>query len=192
MIPMIEQLHAKYKDNDKVAVLAVSLDHPDTPAKTIEDAGKQLKLTMPLLRDNGIEARERLKIIGPPTTLFIDAKGVLQDCIIGFSPVAAAAAPRKLERLLAGEDLAKQTLEEFQQQSKEIEKAVDMQFAGEVQTRHGAAGQAHARGGQERTGEAAPEIAMEVRRRSIRPETSWLPRNRAARRGSSSSTTSGR
>ena len=44
MIATIEQLHAKYKDNDKVAVLAVSLDHPDTPAKTIEDAGKQLKI----------------------------------------------------------------------------------------------------------------------------------------------------
>ena len=49
MVPMIEQLHAKYKDNDKVAVLAVSLDHPDTPSKMIEDAEKQLKLTLPLL-----------------------------------------------------------------------------------------------------------------------------------------------
>ena len=38
MIPMIAQLAAKYKDNDKVVVLAVNLDHPDTPAKTIEDA----------------------------------------------------------------------------------------------------------------------------------------------------------
>ena len=117
-----------------MAVLAVSLDHPDTPAKTIEDAGKQLKLTMPLLRDNGTEARERLKIIGPPTTLFIDAKGVLQDCNFDFSPIAAAAAPRKLEKLLAGEDLAKQTLEEFQQRAKEIEKGVDMQFSGEALT----------------------------------------------------------
>ncbi|MEI8372532.1 MAG: TlpA disulfide reductase family protein [Planctomycetota bacterium] len=134
MIPMIEQLYAKYKDNDKVAVLAVSLDPPDTPAKTLEDAEKQLKMTVPLLRDNGMEARERLKIVGPPTTLFIDAKGVLQDCNSDFSQVAAAAAPRKLERLLAGEDLAKQAIEEFQQRSKEIERGVDMQFSGEALT----------------------------------------------------------
>ncbi len=132
MIPTIEPLYAKYKDNDKVAMLAVSLDHPDTPAKTIEDAGKQLKLSLPLLRDNGSEARDRLKVIGPPTTLFIDAKGVLQDCNFDCTPIAAAAAPRKLERLLAGEDLAKQTIEDFQQRSKEIEKGVDMQFSGEA------------------------------------------------------------
>ena len=134
MIPMIEQLYTKYKDNDKVAVLAVSLDHPETPAKAIEDVAKQLKISAPLLRDNGTEARERLKVIGPPTTLFIDAKGVLQDCNFDFSQIAAAAAPRKLERLLAGEDLAKETLEEFQQRSKKIEKGVDLQFSGEAQT----------------------------------------------------------
>ena len=45
IIPNIEQLHDKYKHNDKVALLAVSLDNPDMPSKTIEDAGKQLKLT---------------------------------------------------------------------------------------------------------------------------------------------------
>jgi peroxiredoxin len=134
MIPMIEQLRAKYKDNDKVVLVAVSLDHPDMPAKSIEDAAKQVKINVPLLRDNGTEARSRLKIIRAPTTLFIDAKGVLQDCIIGYLPVAAAAAPRKLERLLAGEDLAKQTQAEFQQQLREIEKTVDLQFSGEAQT----------------------------------------------------------
>jgi len=134
MMPMIEQLYAKYKDNDKVAILVVSLDHPDTPAKAIEDAAKQLKCDVPLLRDNGTEARERLKVIGPPTTLFIDAKGVLQDCNFDVSQIVIAAAPRKLERLLAGEDLAKETLAEFQQRCKLIEKGVDLQFSGEAQT----------------------------------------------------------
>ena len=53
MVPVIEQLHAKYKDNDKAAVLAVSLDHPDMPAKTIEDAAKQLQI------DRAAAARQR-------------------------------------------------------------------------------------------------------------------------------------
>jgi thiol-disulfide isomerase/thioredoxin len=134
MIPIVEQLHAKYKDNDKVAVLAVNLDSPDMPAKAIEDAARQLKLTVPLLRDNGVEARDRLKIMTLPTTLLVDAKGVLQDCIIGSLPVSAAAAPRKLEQVLAGEDLAKPALAEFQRQLGEIEKAVDLKFSGEVQS----------------------------------------------------------
>ena len=132
MIAALEPLSAKYKNNDKVAVLAVSLDHPDTPAKAIEDAAKQWKITVPILRDNGTEARERLKIIGPPTTLLIDAKGVLQDCNFDCTSLSAAAVPRKVERLLAGEDLAKAALDEFQQRSREIEKGVDMQFSGEA------------------------------------------------------------
>jgi len=134
MVPIMDRLQAKYKNNDKVALLAVSLDHPDTPAKTIEDATRQLKLDVPLLRDNGSEARQRLKVIGPPTTLFIDAKGVLQDCNFDVSQISASAAPRKLERLLAGEDLAKETLAEFQRRCKMIEKGVDLEFSGEAQT----------------------------------------------------------
>jgi outer membrane lipoprotein-sorting protein/peroxiredoxin len=134
MIPVIEQLHAKYKDNDKVAVLTVSLDPPSMPAKTIEEAAGRLKISGPLLRDNGTEARERLKITGVPTSILMDARGVIQDCNIGYIPISAAAFPRKLEKLLAGEDLAKQTLAEYQQQLKEVEKAIDLQFSGEVQT----------------------------------------------------------
>ena len=89
---------------------------------------------MPILRDPDLEARERLKIIGLPTTFFIDAKGMLQDCIVGDSPLAAATTTRKLEKLLAGEVLAGQTMEEFQQRLKEYEKEVDLQFSGEAQT----------------------------------------------------------
>jgi peroxiredoxin len=134
MLATISQLSAKYKDNDKVVVLAVNLDPPETPATNIEEAAKQLKLAATLLHDNGMEAREQLKIIELPTTLFIDPKGVLQYCNTEFNPLPAAAAPGKLEKLLAGEDLVPQTRDEFQQRSKKIEKQVDMEFSGEAQT----------------------------------------------------------
>ena len=42
--------------------------------------------------------------------------------------------PRKLEKLLAGEDLAGQALEKFRQRIQEDEKGVDLQFSGEAQT----------------------------------------------------------
>ena len=35
MIATIEQFYGNYKKNDKLAILAVTLDHPDTPAKTM-------------------------------------------------------------------------------------------------------------------------------------------------------------
>ena len=69
-----------------------------------------------------------------PATFFLDANGVLQDCVIGDSPLAAAATTRKLERLLAGGDLATDALEKFQERIKEDEKEVDLLFSGEVQT----------------------------------------------------------
>ncbi len=135
MAAQINRLHEAYKDNAKVAVLDVSLDYPEMPAKLIEDAAKQQGLSsLPMVRDDGIEARERLKIIGPRTTLIIDSKGVLQDSIIGYTPQATAAMPKKLQQILEGKDLARQARDEFQEQARVVEQAVDLTFAGEAQT----------------------------------------------------------
>jgi len=52
----------------------------------------------------------------------------------GRQSLAAAATSRKLESLLAGEELAPQALEKFRQRVQEQEKEVDSQFSGEAQT----------------------------------------------------------
>jgi peroxiredoxin len=134
VIPALQQAYDKFKTNDKVAVWAINLDSSQVEAKTIEETARQWKLSAPILRDPNLETPKLLRISALPATFFMDSKGVLQDCIVGDSPLAAAATTRKLEKLLAGEELAGQALEQFQQRFKEYEKEVDMQFSGEAQT----------------------------------------------------------
>lgn len=130
----IQQLYEKFKDNDKIVVRAVNIDDAKLDAKTIEDAAKQLGLSVPLLRDSATEAASFLKLPPPPATLFVDAKGVLQDSILGGNIVAAAAATRKVERLLEGEKLAAKAEEEYRQQCKSYESQVDLAFKEQSQT----------------------------------------------------------
>lgn len=134
VIPSLQQAYDKFKDNEKVAVWAINLDSAEVETKTIEETAKQWKLSVPVLRDPELETPKLLRISALPATFFLDAKGVLQDCIVGDSPLAAAATARKLASLLAGEELAAQALEKFQQRVKQEEKEVDLQFSGEAVT----------------------------------------------------------
>ncbi len=134
VIPALEQAYDKFKNNDKVAVWAINLDSSQVDTKAIEETARQWKLSVPVLRDPNLETPKLLRISALPATFFIDSKGILQDCIVGDSPLAAAATTRKLEKLLAGEELAGEALEQFQQRFKEYEKEVDLQFSGEAQT----------------------------------------------------------
>ncbi|MGO9110600.1 MAG: redoxin domain-containing protein [Thermoguttaceae bacterium] len=134
VIPSLQQAYDKVKDNEKAAVWAINVDSSQVEAKTIEETARQWKLSVPILRDPNLETPKLLRISALPATFFLDSKGVLQDCIVGDSPLAAAATTRKLEKLLAGEELAGQALNQFQQRFKEYEKEVDLQFSGEAQT----------------------------------------------------------
>jgi peroxiredoxin len=133
-IPALEQAYEKFKDNEKVAVWAINLDGAQVEAKTIQETARQWKLSAPILRDPNFETFQLLRTSQAPATFFLDAKGVLQDCIVGGTPLAAAATTRKLEKLLAGEELAGQALEQLQQRFQEHEREVDMLFSGEAQT----------------------------------------------------------
>ena len=134
VVPSLEQAYDKFKDNAKVALWAINLDDAQTEAKSIEATARQWKLSLPILRDPELTTPKLFSVSALPATFFLDAKGVLQDCVIGDSPLAAAATTRKLERLLAGGDLSTDALEKFQERIKEDEKEVDLLFSGEVQT----------------------------------------------------------
>ncbi len=98
VIPALQQAYDKFKNNEKVAVWAINLDGSQVEAKTIEETARQWKLSVPILRDADLEIPKLLRLSALPATFFMDAKGVLQDCIVGDSPLAAAATTRKLEK----------------------------------------------------------------------------------------------
>jgi peroxiredoxin len=134
VVPALQRAYEQFKGNDNVAIWAINLEGTQTDAKTIEETAKQWKLTVPILRDPELEMPKMLRLSALPGTFFLDAKGVLQDCIVGDNALAAAATAHKLEDLLAGKELAVQALEKFQQRVKDTEREVDLLFAGEAQT----------------------------------------------------------
>lgn len=134
VIPSLQQAYDTFKNNEKVAIWAINMDSAQVESKAIEETAKQWKLSVPILRDPSLESAKLLRTNVLPATFFLDAKGTLQDCIVGNSPEAVAATTRKLEKLLAGDALAGPALEEFQQRIKRKEKEIDLQFSGEAQT----------------------------------------------------------
>ncbi len=134
VVPCLQQAYDKFKDNAKVAVFAISLDAAQVEAKKLGDTAKQWKLSAPILRDPNLETPKVFGLSVLPATFFLDAKGILQDCIVSDSPLAAAATTAKLEKLLAGEELATAALEKYQQRVQAYEKEVDLQFSEEAQT----------------------------------------------------------
>ena len=130
VIPSLQQAYDKFKENEKVAVWAINLDSARSMRKRsrIRPGSGNSRY-----RSSATPISKRQSCCGfpLPATFFVDSKGILQDCIVGDSPLAAAATTGKLEKLLGGEELAGQAMEKYQQRLKEYEKEVDLQFSGE-------------------------------------------------------------
>jgi thiol-disulfide isomerase/thioredoxin len=116
-MPSMQKVYEKYKDNDKVAFLAVSLDEPSVDNKAVEDVLKQLDVTIPVCRDLERTALA-FKFPGIPTSFIIDAGGIVQDYEAGARPDLAAVLTDKIEKLLAGENIYQAPLKEYQDRLK--------------------------------------------------------------------------
>jgi thiol-disulfide isomerase/thioredoxin len=136
-LPSLEKVFAKYKDNDKVMIRAVSVDEPDTPNATVEKAAADLKLSLPILRDTDRAAGERFRVSGIPAMILVGTDGIIQDCDTGENPNMATALPEKLDKMLIGTDLSKESLPKYQEKLKMYEKAVDDAFAGKLPEKAG-------------------------------------------------------
>ncbi len=118
-LPRLQKVSEKYKDNDKVAFLAVSVDEPQVENKTVEDVMKELKVTIPVCRDPD-RTFLAFKFSGIPYSFIIDAKGIVQDFEGGANPEIAAVLPAKIDKLLAGENIYEPLLKEYQELVKQF------------------------------------------------------------------------
>jgi thiol-disulfide isomerase/thioredoxin len=128
----LESVYQKYKDNDKVALYIVSVDPKEVENKALEDAFKAAKITLPVLRDPEQYAGKALQLAGVPTMMLIGPDGVLQHCEVGENPNLAAVVPERIEKLLAGKDVTKEALGDFQEQKKQAESFLDAAFQGKL------------------------------------------------------------
>ena len=76
-LPYLEQVYQKYKDNAKVAFVAVSVNKPEATDKDLEAVFKKLKVHLPIARDLKRSA-DALRFATIPTTFLLGADGVVQ------------------------------------------------------------------------------------------------------------------
>lgn len=128
-MPLLEKVYQKYKDNDKVAIVAVSVDQPTTEDKALGDMFGEMKVNIPIARDPEQHTAKLFSVANIPAMIVLDAKGTIQDYEIGLQARLDMELPEKLEKLLAGKDIHQDKLVKFQKQQDEfagwLQKQVD-------------------------------------------------------------------
>jgi thiol-disulfide isomerase/thioredoxin len=120
-LPLLNKVYGKYEANDQVAFLAVSKDDSTVTNAAVEEAFEKHDLKLPIVRDHEQVTDRVFQVEGLPTTIVIGRDGTVQDYHVGYDPNLADTLPAKLEKLLAGENLAKAELEAYEQQKQEFE-----------------------------------------------------------------------
>lgn len=104
-LPNLQTVYQDFKDNDKVAFLAVSTDTPETTNAELAGKFEEAGLKLPIYRDLDRYNTSVFQVAGLPTTIILGADGKLQDYEVGFKETLAADLPVKLKKLLAGKNL---------------------------------------------------------------------------------------
>lgn len=112
-LPNLEGVYQQYKDNDNVMFLAVSTDEENVLDKELHASFTKAQLTLPIYRDKGQYARKVFAVDGLPTTIILGPDGTVQDYERGYRPNLATEMPAKLDKLLAGVNLAEEALADF-------------------------------------------------------------------------------
>jgi peroxiredoxin len=93
-MPSLQQASVQY--NGRAAFIGIN--QGEAP-QTVTDFGTEYGVTYPLLVDTAAEISQLYNVRGLPTTLFIDAEGVVREVVVG--PVSQAVLEDRVESLLA-------------------------------------------------------------------------------------------
>jgi thiol-disulfide isomerase/thioredoxin len=133
-LPNLQQVYDKYRDNDRVAILTVSTDEVSVSNNDLSAAFSKVNLTMPILRDVDQQSRTMFDVQGLPTMVVLGPDATVQAVEVGYQPQLAVELPRKIDRLLAGENLYQQAMreQEARQQAFETSLSSGNQESGEA------------------------------------------------------------
>ena len=115
-MPVMAQVQERFKDNDRVQFLAVSIDEANVKDKDIAAKLEPLAPAMPIARDLQQFAFSAFGITGIPNTVLIDGNGIVQDNEMGLNPDVDPVEylSGKIDALLKGESLYQRRVEEFE------------------------------------------------------------------------------
>lgn len=112
-LPNLQKAADRYRGNDKVTFLAVSVDNDDVTNEQVAETFSKAGLTMSLARDPHQAAPSAFLIEGLPTTVLLSPDGTVQDFEAAYNPDLADQLAVKIEKLLAGQNLFEETLAQY-------------------------------------------------------------------------------
>ena len=104
---LLDKVRQKYQSNDKVVFQAVNIDPPEVNDQAVRQALADLKIGIPLVRDAQQTCGQVFLISAIPTTVILDAQGNVESYEQGVDERLESNLPEKLDKLLAGADVAK-------------------------------------------------------------------------------------
>lgn len=120
-LPNLQQVYERFKTNDKVVICAVNIDQPDITDAQVRETFVQRKLSIPISRDSEQMAQTGFQVASIPNLFVIGPDGIVAHNEVGFNPNLAAELPDKLDKLLAGEAIHQQTLDDYKARKAEFD-----------------------------------------------------------------------
>lgn len=114
-LPEMQKAYEKFKNNPKVAFLAVSIDDAGTQGKALADFMKDLKVTIPVARDTTAQHGRLFQTFAAPARVLIGPDGIVQDFEMGGSADMAERVTKQIEDVLAGKKIYEEKLAEFEE-----------------------------------------------------------------------------
>lgn len=115
-IEQLSEVYATRRDDDTVALFAVSTDPSSVSDSQIEANLAAWQADLAVLRDLDACGRDRLGVPWTPTMIVLDAEGIVQIFEVGANADLAQELPTILDRLRDGDDLAGEILADFDEQ----------------------------------------------------------------------------
>jgi thiol-disulfide isomerase/thioredoxin/outer membrane lipoprotein-sorting protein len=119
--PNLEKVYQQFKGNDKVVILAVNQDDPTVTDDAVRKSFEKAKVSIPIVRDAQHVGEKVLHVEGLPTMVVLGPDGSIEDYHIGFDAKLAETLPAKINKLLAGESLAKEELDKYREAQKKYD-----------------------------------------------------------------------
>lgn len=132
MLPVLQKYYEKYRDNPKVAFWAVSVDDKTVDNTKLVDVMKDLKVTIPVVRDQESRAARLFSTQTIPATYLIGPDGMVQDYLFEGQPEAVEEFVKRLDRLLAGQNLYREKLADYEEWQKQVQAAKPIEQIGRL------------------------------------------------------------
>ena len=125
-LPNLEKVYQKYKNNEKLAFLAVSVDEPKTKDKAVRETVEELKVNVPIARDTAgpwasVESPSH-SCSAPTACCRTMRRAPIRNLTTEL--------PAKIEKLLAGEDLYPAWLRRFEEQHQQYQQQLEAEIKG--------------------------------------------------------------